>query len=114
MADCIFCRIARKEIPSRILFEDDELIAFEDADPQAPVHFLVVPKEHIPTVVEVPDSKVGLLGRMVQVGTIVANGKGLEPKGYRFVLNHGKDGGQAVGHIHLHVMGGRAMGWPPG
>ncbi len=114
MAECIFCRIARKEIPSTMLFEDDELVVFEDIDPKAPVHFLVVPREHIATVAEVSDSKAGLFGRMMRVGTTVANSKGLEPKGYRFVMNYGKDGGQAVEHIHLHVLGGRAMGWPPG
>ena len=114
MNDCIFCRIAKREIPSEILHEDEQLVAFEDAAPQAPVHFLVIPKEHIATVRDVPESKSGLLGRMLHLGVTIARGKGLEPKGYRFVLNYGKDGGQLVQHIHLHVLGGRQLGWPPG
>jgi len=114
MADCVFCRIASHEIPSRILHEDGELVAFEDVSPQAPVHFLVIPKEHIPTVRDVPESKSGLLARMLEVGVAIAREKSLEQKGYRFVINYGKDGGQLVQHVHLHVLGGRALDWPPG
>lgn len=114
MSDCVFCKIARHEIPSELLYEDDELVAFEDASPQAPVHFLVIPREHIATVVDIPESRSSLLGKMAIVGVAIAREKGLEPKGYRLVLNYGEDGGQLVQHIHLHVIGGRSLAWPPG
>lgn len=114
MEGCIFCKIAAGQIRSKILQEDEDVLVFEDANPQAPVHILIIPKEHIATVVDIPESKIGLLGKMVQAGVSVARKKGLQSKGYRFVLNYGKDGGQLVQHIHLHLMGGRPMEWPPG
>lgn len=114
MEECVFCKIAEGEIPSKILYEDDDVLVFEDTNPQAPVHLVIVPRQHIATIVDVPESKGGLLGRMFQAGKSVAREKGLESKGYRFVLNYGKDGGQLVQHIHLHLLGGRLMAWPPG
>ena len=114
MTDCIFCRIVKHEIPSKLLYEDESVVAFEDAAPQAPVHFLVIPREHITAVRFVPEAKADLLGKMLRVGAAIAREKGLEPKGYRFVINYGKDGGQLVEHMHLHVLGGRPLAWPPG
>jgi histidine triad (HIT) family protein len=114
MADCIFCRIADHEIPSKLLYEDEDIVAFEDAAPQAPVHFLVIPRKHVAAVKDMPASEADLLGRMLRMGASLAKEKGLEPNGYRFVLNYGKDGGQLVDHLHLHVLGGRALAWPPG
>lgn len=114
MEECIFCKIANGEIPSKILHQDEEVLVFEDVNPQAPVHILIIPREHIATVVDVPESKMGLLARMMKAGVSAAKEKGLQPRGYRFVLNYGKDGGQLVQHIHLHLMGGRPMEWPPG
>lgn len=114
MEECIFCKIAKGEVPSKILHEDEEVLVFEDVEPQAPVHLLIIPREHISAVVDVPQSQMGLFGKMIQAGMSVARKRGLEPKGYRFVMNYGKDGGQLVQHIHLHLLGGRPMEWPPG
>ncbi|HZK02536.1 MAG TPA: histidine triad nucleotide-binding protein [Anaerovoracaceae bacterium] len=113
MSDCIFCKIARKEIPGKIVYEDDEIIAFHDLDPKAPVHVLIIPKEHIPSMDDVTDDHIGLIGRlMVKVGEI-AGQLGLE-NGYRLVNNCGEDGMQTVKHLHFHLLGKRKMLWPPG
>lgn len=112
--DCIFCKIANGEIPSEIIFEDDDCVAFNDLNPQGPVHFLVVPKKHIGSLAEMTEDDEALFGHMLTVISILANEKGLNEKGYRVVNNCGPDGGQTVDHIHFHVIGGRAMTWPPG
>jgi len=111
--NCIFCKIIKGEIPSKIIYEDDKAIAFEDINPQAPVHFLVIPKEHIPSIAYVDDSKKELMGHLLLVAAKIAKEKGLEG-GYRIVNNCGIDGGQTVEHIHFHVLGKRKMLWPPG
>nr|XP_046146558.1 histidine triad nucleotide-binding protein 1 [Oncorhynchus gorbuscha] len=111
--DTIFGKIIRKEIPAKILFEDDQCIAFHDVTPQAPTHFLVVPRKPIVQLSKAEDSDAALLGHMVIVAKKCAEQIGL-PKGYRLILNDGPDGGQSVYHIHIHVMGGRQLGWPPG
>ncbi|XP_038660642.1 histidine triad nucleotide-binding protein 1 [Scyliorhinus canicula] len=111
--DTIFGKIIRKEIPCDLLHEDDKCIAFHDIEPQAPTHFLVVPKKPIPQLSKAEDSDAELLGHLMIVGKKCALKLGLT-NGYRLVLNEGQDGGQSVYHIHLHVFGGRQMLWPPG
>ncbi|XP_078579661.1 adenosine 5'-monophosphoramidase HINT1-like [Branchiostoma floridae x Branchiostoma japonicum] len=112
--DTIFGKIIRKEIPSDILYEDDQCLAFRDINPQAPVHFLVIPKKPIPQLSKAGDGDEQLLGHLMIVAKKVAEKEGLAATGYRVTANDGKNGGQEVFHIHLHVMGGRQMGWPPG
>jgi histidine triad (HIT) family protein len=114
MNDCIFCRIAEGSIPATIVHSDEEIVAFRDIDPMAPTHVLVIPRRHIGSVNELETGDAGLLGRLVLVGRSIAAADGIAEPGYRLVLNTGPDGGQSVDHLHLHVMGGRAMGWPPG
>ncbi len=113
MSECIFCKIIAGEVPSKIVYEDDKVVAFEDINPQAPVHILVVPRKHIAKVDEMTPEDEPLLGHMVFVAKEIAKVKGLD-EGYRLVLNNGPAGGQAVFHIHLHLLGGRQMQWPPG
>ncbi|XP_012692394.1 histidine triad nucleotide-binding protein 1 [Clupea harengus] len=111
--DTIFGKIIRKEIPANIFFEDDQCIAFHDVAAQAPTHFLVVPRKPITQISKAEEADAALLGHMMIVAKKCADQLGLS-KGYRLVLNEGPDGGQSVYHIHIHVMGGRQMGWPPG
>jgi histidine triad (HIT) family protein len=112
MADCVFCRIGAGEIPARVVVEDDEVIAIEDLAPQAPVHVLVLPRRHLADLREVDDD--GLAGRLIATANRVASLKGVAGDGYRVVVNIGANGGQTVPHLHVHVLGGRAMTWPPG
>ncbi|GHV17154.1 histidine triad nucleotide-binding protein [Spirochaetia bacterium] len=114
MADCIFCKIVAGEIPSRKIFEDDELLAFHDVDPKAPVHFLVIPKKHIRNIMEVEAGDTALPGKLLNKGQELAAELGCAEKGARFVINCKSDGGQTVDHLHLHVLGGRPLDWPPG
>ena len=111
--DCIFCKIANKEIPSEFVYEDDKVIAFKDLDPQAPVHFLVIPKEHIKSADELNAENCAVIGHIFEVIPKIAKQLGLE-NGYRIVNNCGEDGGQTVGHIHFHLLAGRNLQWPPG
>nr|XP_035159952.2 adenosine 5'-monophosphoramidase HINT1 [Callithrix jacchus] len=110
--DTIFGKIIRKEIPAKIIFEDDRCLAFHDISPQAPTHFLVIPKKHISQISAAEDDDESLLGHLMIVGKKCAADLGLN-KGYRMVVNEGSDGGQSVYHVHLHVLGGRQMHWPP-
>lgn len=114
MSDCIFCRIVERTIPSKIVFEDDLVVAFEDVNPQAPVHVLVVPRRHVASIAELQAADAGLLGHLMIAGAAIAKQKGIAESGYRAVVNTGKNGGQTVFHLHLHVLGGRPMHWPPG
>ena len=115
MSDCIFCRIASGEMGTEFVRESDEFAAFNDLNPQAPVHVLVVPKEHIETTNDFNSAeRAALAGRMTAFAVEVASGLGLADDGYRMVLNCGPNGGQEVFHVHLHLLGGRRMGWPPG
>ncbi len=111
--DCLFCKIAEGKIPSKPVFQDHRIYAFADIHPQAPVHFLIIPREHIASLHEADESHRELLGHMLGVAAEIARQKGLG-NGYRVVANIGPDGGQTVDHLHLHVLGGRAMTWPPG
>ncbi|MCP0914553.1 MULTISPECIES: histidine triad nucleotide-binding protein [Legionella] len=110
---CLFCKITRGEIPANIVFEDTEIMAFRDINPQAPTHILVIPKQHIATINDADTKDEQLLGRMLLAARKIAQIEGLA-KGYRLVFNVNSDGGQEVYHIHLHVLGGRQMTWPPG
>lgn len=112
--DCVFCRIASKEIPAKVVFEDEHVMAFEDLNPQAPVHVLVIPKIHTDRVSGFSQEQAEEAGRMVLAASKVAREKGIEKSGYRLVLNCNKDAGQEVFHVHLHLLGGRKFGWPPG
>jgi histidine triad (HIT) family protein len=114
MSDTIFDKIIRREIPADILYEDDEVLAFSYVNPQAPVHFLVIPKQRIPTINDITPEQAALVGKLVLVAQRLAADKGVAEDGYRLVMNCNEYGGQTVFHIHLHVLGGRPMGWPPG
>ena len=112
--DCLFCKIGRGEVPASRLLETDEVLAFRDINPQAPVHILIIPREHIASLAEVDESRAGLVGRLHLVARELARRAGLETQGWRVVTNVGADAGQTVQHLHLHLLGGRAMHWPPG
>ena len=112
--DCVFCKIVEKEIPSDIIYEDDNVIAFNDLDPQAPIHFLVIPKKHIESIAKLEESDLKILDSIFLTIKKIASEKGLDENGYRVVTNIGEDGGQSVPHLHFHVLGGRGFKWPPG
>lgn len=114
MADSLFTKIIKREIPSKIEYEDDEIIAFRDIDQQAPVHILIVPKKQIPTLNDIKISDAELIGKLVLTATRIAKEKNIEENGYRLVINCNKDAGQTVFHIHIHLLGGRSLSWPPG
>jgi histidine triad (HIT) family protein len=109
---CLFCRIVRREIPATIVLETEECIAFRDVNPQAPVHVVVIPKEHVASLDAAKDA--AMVGRLGLVAAEVARREGVSESGYRTVINTNADGGQTVLHLHLHLLGGRHMGWPPG
>ena len=106
---CIFCRIVAGEIPSDIVYQDDDFLAFRDVSPQAPVHMLIVPKIHIASVAELTEGQEKLGGRLIAIASKVAEKEGIARKGYRLAINCGSEGGQAVPHLHLHLLGGRQM-----
>ena len=112
--DTIFGKIIRKEIPAKIIHEDDDVLAFHDVSPQAPVHFLVIPKRPIVSLSAAKDADSALLGRLLSTARSCAAAEGLDEDGYRVVINNGKNGAQSVYHLHVHVLGGRQMQWPPG
>ena len=114
MGECVFCRIVKKEIPAKVIHEDEQVVAFEDLNPQAPVHILVIPKAHLATLNEVGQDQAGLIGRVVATAVGIAADKGLGESGYRLVANCQAAAGQSVFHIHFHLMGGRNFQWPPG
>ncbi|HSP00259.1 MAG TPA: histidine triad nucleotide-binding protein [Thioalkalivibrio sp.] len=114
MTTCIFCKIAAGDIPSEFVYEDDQVLAFRDLNPQAPLHVLVIPRKHIDTLNDLTPDVEQLVGRMYLAARQVARDAGLDERGYRTVMNCNSEGGQSVYHIHLHVLGGRAMQWPPG
>ncbi len=113
MSDTVFGKIIRREIPAQIVYEDDTVLAFKDIAPQAPVHILVIPKQPISGISQAQPEHEQLLGHLLLTAQRVAAEAGLD-KGYRLVINEGQEGGQTVFHLHLHILGGRAMGWPPG
>jgi len=111
---CLFCKIINREIPASIVYEDDQLLAFDDINPQAPTHVLVVPKKHIATLNDLEEDDEALVGTLVRRGAAIAKERGIDAVGYRTVFNTNRGAGQTVFHIHLHVIGGRSLGWPPG
>ncbi len=111
MEDCLFCRIIAGQVPGRIAYEDDEVVAIHDVFPRAPFHVLVMPRRHVPRLADLGDERLG--GRLLQAVRTVAAGSG-EPDGYRVVVNNGEAAGQSVSHLHIHVLAGRSFDWPPG
>ena len=114
MEDCLFCNIVNKKIPSELIFEDDRIVAFNDINPQAPIHILIIPKEHFASLNDVPEEKTDILGHILARARQIAQNIGIQESGYRIVLNTERDSGQEVYHIHFHLLGGRRMTWPPG
>ncbi|MDT8453004.1 MAG: histidine triad nucleotide-binding protein [Gammaproteobacteria bacterium] len=114
MSECLFCRLVKGEIPSDIVYENDEVIAFRDQNPQAPTHVLVIPRKHISTVNDLTAEDKNVVGEMLLAAKAVAAQDGIAEDGYRLIMNCNKGAGQTVFHIHLHVLGGRVMNWPPG
>lgn len=109
MAECIFCRIAAGEIPAEVVHRDEDIIAIRDIDPQAPKHILIIPRSHIPSLAQVSQEQRDLMGRAVLLAVELARGEGMAQSGYRLVINSGPDGGQVVPHLHLHLLGGKAL-----
>lgn len=114
MSDCIFCRIAAGQIPATMLYDDGEVLAFRDINPEAPVHLLIVPRRHISTLNDLNEADAALIGRLYLAGKQVAAELGVAECGYRTVINCNRDAGQIVFHVHMHLLAGREMGWPPG
>jgi histidine triad (HIT) family protein len=114
MSDCVFCKMAAGEIEPDKVYEDEEILAFRDLNPQAPTHVLVIPKRHIATTNDLSDAEAALVGRLTLVAKRIAAEEGIAESGYRTVLNCNEGAGQSVFHLHLHLLGGRRLGWPPG
>jgi len=114
MDECIFCKIVNKEIPSKIVYEDKDILAFKDINPQAPTHILLIPREHFASLNAIQEEKKEILSSLLLKARQIAEEKGIAQSGYRIVLNTERDSGQEVFHIHLHLLGGRRMSWPPG
>jgi histidine triad (HIT) family protein len=111
---CLFCQIVEKKVPAKVAFEDDQVLAFHDIRPQAPVHVLVIPRKHITSLMDLTAGDDALVGAVVRRARELAREMGLGDRGFRLVFNAGEDAGYSVYHIHLHLLGGRALGWPPG
>jgi len=114
MSECLFCRIAAGEIPAKIVFNDEKVVAFEDIKPQAPIHIIIIPRKHIPTVLDLDEEDRELVGHIHLVANQIAAEKSLTQDGFRLVTNCKKSAGQEIFHLHIHMLGGRAFGWPPG
>lgn len=114
MTDCLFCKMLNKEIPADVVYEDDDVLAFNDINPQAPVHVLIIPRIHVATLNDLQAKHAEVVGKLFLAAKEVAKQKGLSEGGYRTVINCNEDAGQSVFHIHLHLLGGRQMDWPPG
>ena len=113
MSECLFCKIVSRTIPAALVYEDDLVVAFDDINPQAPTHVLVIPRKHAASIADLQDSDAGLLWHLMLAGNKIAKLKGVADTGYRCVINTGAHGGQSVFHLHLHVLGGRYLAWPP-
>lgn len=114
MDDCIFCKIARGDIPAKVVYEDERVIAFNDINPQSPVHILIIPKKHIPTILDIEERDCGLIGHIHRVAADLARRSGVAEEGFRIVTNCNAGAGQTVFHLHFHLLGGRKLAWPPG
>lgn len=114
MPDCVFCKIVARQLASTVVYEDEEFLAFRDINPMAPTHVLLIPKKHVSSLLDVSEEDTPLLGRMLNLATRLARELGLANEGFRVVINTGRYGGQTVDHLHLHLLGGRSLQWPPG
>lgn len=114
MDDCLFCKIAQGQVPSKIVYQDEDVVAFEDINPQAPHHILLIPRRHIASIADLTEEDGPLLARLFMVAAKLAHQLGLDERGYRIVTNTGPDAGQSVFHLHFHLLGGRKFSWPPG
>jgi len=114
MSDCLFCRIVQRQIPASIVYEDEHVLAFNDINPQAPTHVLVIPKRHVASLDELGAADDAIVGELVRRAAAIARERGITAGGYRTVFNTNRDAGQTVFHVHLHLIGGRTMSWPPG
>jgi histidine triad (HIT) family protein len=111
---CLFCEIVAGRIPARVAYQDETVLAFHDISPQGPTHILIIPKQHVTSLADLTAQDDGLVGSLVRRARDLAKAEGLEPRGYRLVFNYGEDAGYSVYHVHLHLVGGRKLGWPPG
>lgn len=114
MTNCLFCKIISKKVPAKIIYEDESVLALEDINPQAPVHTLVIPKKHISTTLDIEEEDGALLGHLFRTAGEIAREKGIAERGFRLVVNTNPEAGQTVYHLHIHILGGRHMHWPPG
>ncbi len=114
MNDCLFCKIIKKKIPAKIAYEDDKVLAFYDINPQAPAHILIIPKKHIASLNDLQEKDSAIIGYLHLIAKKLAQELKIDKSGFRLVINNGPDAGQAVSHIHLHILGGRKLRWPPG
>jgi histidine triad (HIT) family protein len=114
MTDCLFCKIAEGKIPAKIEFQDELAVAFQDINPQAPIHIIIIPRKHIATILDIKPDDFGIMGHLYGVANKIAENKGLKDDGFRLVANCGRFAGQEIQHIHIHILGGRQFGWPPG
>jgi histidine triad (HIT) family protein len=114
MSDCLFCKIINREIPASIVYEDDRVLAFDDINPQGPAHVLIVPKRHVATLNDLAQDDDAMVGELVRRAAAIAKDRGISAGGFRSVFNTNRDAGQTVFHIHLHLIGGRSLAWPPG
>ena len=114
MSDCLFCKIVDGDIPANVVFEDEDVLAFRDISPQAPTHILIIPRRHISTINDIGDGDCEVIGTLFTAAKKIAAAENLSESGYRVVMNCGEGAGQSVFHIHLHLLGGRGLGWPPG
>lgn len=114
MTDCLFCKIANKEIPSSVVYEDEKILAFKDINPEAPVHILIIPKVHIDSAQDISESNSNIISHIFEIIPKLAKDLGVDEKGFRVVTNIGEHGGQTVKHLHFHLLGGRNLNWPPG
>ena len=114
MSDCIFCKIVKGEIKTEFVYEDSDVVAFNAIKPEAPVHIVIIPRRHVERISDIGKKDAGLVAKLFLVAAKLAQEKSIEPSGYRLVINCGKDAGQVVFHLHLHLLGGRKLSWPPG
>ncbi len=114
MTNCLFCKIASGEIPAKIEYQDDLAVAFHDINPQAPIHIIIIPRKHIPSIVDITKDDQEAMGYLYRVASIIAEKENISKDGFRLVINYGKSAGQEIQHIHIHMLGGRDFGWPPG
>ncbi|HGE69811.1 TPA: histidine triad nucleotide-binding protein [Candidatus Poribacteria bacterium] len=114
MSDCLFCKIASGEIPAKIEYQDDLAVAFHDINPQSPIHIIIIPRKHIPTVADITKDDYDVMGYLYSVASKIAEKEKIIEDGFRLVINYGKSAGQEIQHIHIHMLGGRSFGWPPG